>query len=290
MLLTVAAPVPTAAGASQPVIRSLTPLISGHRVGGVTLDAIGDLYVADFGELVWKITPDGNRTVFATGLYGASGNTIDTAGNLLQASCYGNTITKIDRAGRASVLASRGLNCPVGVVVSPKSGDVYAANCKSNTVTKVAANGAVSQFAKSSLFQCPNGITVDGTGNLYVVNYRDNRMLKIDSKGNVSSFTTISDKGLGHLCLKNDRFYVTAAQSNAIYVVTMDGAAARILGGRRRGIVDGAGEKARLSFPNGIACDPWAPRLFIDEEDDAWIEARPPHMIVREIDLAPFPK
>src|SRR5437667_5586924 len=37
-------------------IRSLTGIIEGHQVGGVTIDLVGNIYVADFGDLVWKIT------------------------------------------------------------------------------------------------------------------------------------------------------------------------------------------------------------------------------------------
>ena len=57
-------------------LRSLTGIIKGHQVRGVT--------IADFSDLVWKITPEGERQVFASGLYGASGNPIDNEGNLLQ--------------------------------------------------------------------------------------------------------------------------------------------------------------------------------------------------------------
>jgi len=49
-------------------IHALTEVIEGHQVGGVTVDMVGDLYVADFGETVWKITMEGERRVFATGL------------------------------------------------------------------------------------------------------------------------------------------------------------------------------------------------------------------------------
>src|SRR5204863_4233116 len=90
----------TASARAQTKIRSLTDVINGHSVGGVTVDAVGDLYVADFGDLVWKITPDGERHVFASGLYGACGNAIDNEGNLLQSSFYGNSITKINRTAR----------------------------------------------------------------------------------------------------------------------------------------------------------------------------------------------
>jgi DNA-binding beta-propeller fold protein YncE len=234
-------------------IHSLTDVINGHSVGGVTVDAVGDLYVADFGDIVWKITPDGERHVFASGLYGASGNAIDNEGNLLQSNFYGNSVTKVDRNGQARPFATSGLNGPVGITVDKQTADVYVANCRGNSISKIAPDGAVSSFAKSDLFKCPNGISFGTEGNLYVVNYRDNKMLKIDSKGVVSPFTTVSEKGLGHLCFKDDRFYVTASQSHAIYEVTLDGTARRILGNGERGVVDGAGAKARLSFPNGIA-------------------------------------
>src|SRR4051812_4750453 len=81
----------------------------------------------------------------------------------------------------------------------------------------------------------------------------------------VTPFPTVSEKGLGHLCFKDDRFYVTASQSYAIYEVTLDGTAKRILGNGDHGIVDGAGAKARLSFPNGIAYSLYGPRLYINE-------------------------
>ena len=64
-------------------IRSLTGIIEGHRVGGVTVDLIGNIYVPDFGDYAWKITPEGERREFASGFYGSSGNAIDNEGNLL---------------------------------------------------------------------------------------------------------------------------------------------------------------------------------------------------------------
>src|SRR5205814_7874463 len=181
---------------AQTKIRSLTGLIEGHAVGGVTIDALGNIYVADFGETVWKITPEGERHVFASGLYGASGNAIDNEGNLLQANFYGDSITKIDRKGQATPFVTSGLSGPVGIAVNKQRGDMYVANCRSNSIAKVAKDGAVSSFAKSDLLNCPNRICFDREGNLYVVNFRDNKMLKIDPKGSVASFATISKKGL----------------------------------------------------------------------------------------------
>ena len=270
---------------SQTRIRSLTDVINGHSVGGVTVDAVGDLYVADFGDVVWKITPDGERHVFASGLYGASGNAIDNEGNLLQSNFYADSITKIDRKGQTQPFVTSGLSGPVGIAVDKQTGDVYVANCRGNSIAKIGPDGTVSSFAKSDLFKCPNGICFGPEGNLYVVNYRDNKMLKIDLKGVVSPFTTVSEKGLGHLCFKDDRFYVTASQSHSIYKVTLDGTAKRILGNGERGIVDGTGANVRLSFPNGIAYSLYGPRLYINEFVNESTSALPRRAIVREIIL-----
>jgi DNA-binding beta-propeller fold protein YncE len=266
-------------------IRSLTDVIVGHSTGGVTVDSLGNIYVADFGDVVWKITPDGQRHEFATGLYGASGNAIDKDGNLLQSNFYSDSITKIDRKGQTTPFITSGLSGPVGIAINKQTGDVYVANCRGNSIAKIAVDGTVSPFAKSELFKCPNGISFGPEGNLYVVNYRDNKMLKIDPKGMVAPFATVSEKGLGHLCFKEDRFYVTASQSHSIYEVTLDGTAKRILGNGEREVVDGAGAKVRLSFPNGITVHPWARRLYINEFVNESTSSWPPRAIIREIIL-----
>src|SRR5438552_4713699 len=266
-------------------IHALTKVIEGHSTGGVTVDALGNIYVADFGEIVWKITPEGKRDVFASGLYGASGNAIDHEGNLLQSNFYGDSIIKIDRKGQAQPFVTSGLSGPVGIAINKQTGDVFVANCRGNSIAKIATDGTVSSFAKSDLFSCPNGISFDREGNLYVVNFRDSKMLKVDPKGIVTPFATISEKGLGHLCFKEDRFYVTAFHSHEIYEVTLDGTVKRILGDGKRGIVDGAAAKARLSFPNGIASSPWGRRLYINEYVNDSEASLPRRTIVSEVVL-----
>jgi DNA-binding beta-propeller fold protein YncE len=270
---------------AQAMIQPLSGILEGHHVGGVSIDKIGDLYVADFGDLVWKITPDGQRTIFATGFYGSSGNVVDAEGNLLQASYYGNYITRIDRAGHEERLAAGALDGPVGLAVEPKSGDLYVANCGGNFISRIKPDGTSGIFARDELLKCPNSLAFGPDGTLYAVNYRDNHMLKIDANGLVAPFVTISAKGLGHLCFRKDRFFVTAFASHELYQVTLAGAVTRLLGNGQRGVVNGKGERARLSFPNGIACDPWASRLYIDEYVGETEERLPPRAIIREVVL-----
>ena len=101
----------------------------------------------------------------------------------------------------------------------------------------------------------------------------------------VFPFAAVSEKGLGHLCFCHDQFFVTAFHSHEIYEVALDGTAKRILGNGERGIVDAAGAKARLSFPNGIACSPWSRRLYVNEYVNDSEESLPRRTIIREIVL-----
>jgi DNA-binding beta-propeller fold protein YncE len=266
-------------------IHPLTDVMVGHQVGGVAVDAVGNLYVADFGDLVWKIPPEGQPRVFAEGLYGSSGNAVDHLGNLFQSSYYGDFITKIDRTGHTTLFTASGLRGPVGIAIDRTTSELYVANCSGNTIARIGGDGAASTFAQGDLLKCPNGIVFDSAGMLYVVNYRDNHMLKIDRSGNVSLFATVSAKGLGHVCFKKDRFYVTAFESHEIYEVKLNGSVRRILGNGQRGIVNGSGDSVRLSYPNGIACDPWTPHLYINEFDNDSDEGSPRRAIVRQIDL-----
>lgn len=81
--------------------------------GGVEVDAEGRVYVADFGsrpgaggtggDKVFRLGPDGEASVFARGLRGASGNALGPDGDLFQSSIGGNTITRITPDGEASV-------------------------------------------------------------------------------------------------------------------------------------------------------------------------------------------
>ena len=274
-----------AVGTQAQSIRPLTDILQGHQVGGVAVDSVGNLYVADFGDIVWKIPPEGQPQVFAQGFYGSSGNAIDHQGNLFQSSYYGDFITRIDRTGHTTLFTSSGLRGPVGIAIDSATGDLYVANCNGNTIARVGGDGMSSTFAQGDLLKCPNGIAFDSTGLLYVVNYRDNHMLKIDRRGNVSLFATVSAKGLGHVCFKKDRFYVTAFETHEIYEVKLNGAVRRVLGNGQRGIVNGSGDSVRLSHPNGIACDPWTPHLYINEFDNDADEGGPRRAIVREIEL-----
>ena len=165
-------------------IHPLTDIMEGHQVGGVTVDAVGDLYVADFGDLVWKIPPEGQPHIFAEGFCGSSGNAVDHRGNLFQSSYYGNFISKIDRTGHITLLTASGLKGPVGIAIDRTTDDLFVANCNGNTVSRIGGDGVAWTFAQSELLKCPNGVVFDSNDTSqqqksYVrAHYRDNHIQK----------------------------------------------------------------------------------------------------------------
>lgn len=243
------------------VITLADSLVGG--VGGVAIDRTGNIFSADFMDTVWRIKPDGRVSKFATGLYGPSGNAFDRKGILYQANFYGNYISKIDRSGNHEVWVDEGLNGPVGVTI--KGDDVYVNNCQANSVSKIGKDGKAKTFAAGELFNCPNGITVGPDSAIYVVNFSDGRMIRIGDNGDASLFATIPGGGNGHVAVARGNFYVTAFQSNRIYMVTPSGNITHVAGTGQFGEQDGAPMESVFTFPNGIAVNPNNDRLIVND-------------------------
>jgi sugar lactone lactonase YvrE len=251
-------------------LTSVTDTLEG-AVGGVTVDGLGYVYIADFAETVWRMSPWGDLEVFATGLYGASGNAIDSQGNLLQSNFNGNSVSRISRTGEVSTLAT-GLRGPVGIAVGP--GDsLTVTNCQSNTLSRVAPDGTVTEFAASRLFNCPNSIARLQSGNFYVANFSDGRVLRVTSTGEVSEFVALPGGGNGHLTLAAGDLYVTALRANMIFRVDPEGNVEHFAGtGQLVSIDSEDARQGSLSTPNGIAYDPARDVLYTNDYLLPWLQ------------------
>ena len=166
--------------------------------GDLAVDDNGNIYVADFGNklnnadgtIVTKITPDGQQSVFATGLSGASGNEFDAEGNLIQSNIKGNTLSRISPDGTVETIVSTNLSSPVGVAIDDQ-GNIFVCNCAGGSITKVTPDGETSIFSNSTLFSCPNGLTIDQQNNLYAANFNNGNVIKVSTSGEASLFATL---------------------------------------------------------------------------------------------------
>lgn len=131
---------------------------------GITVDAAGNVYIADEGNhVIRKIDPAGNITTFAgTGSPGASDGTLTTAT----------------------------FNLPTAIVIDP-GGNFFVADRGSHTIRKISTTGIVSTIAGTGLpgyvdgsdvsasFNRPSGLALDPQGNLYVADQFNQRVRKI---------------------------------------------------------------------------------------------------------------
>lgn len=218
----------------------------------VTVDSIGNLYVADTGnQLIRKIAPGGlvstlaGSTIgFADGqgaaakFNGPSGLTVDNSGNVYVADCSNHRIRKIDPSGNVTTIVGSGaagfydaqgvqaqLSNPTGVCLD-SAGNLYVADQgnhrirkvdTSGNVTTVAGNGvlgAANGAALSATFNYPHDVAIDGSGNLFVADFH-NFMIRKISGGNV---TTLAGNGSSG-CADGTG---AAAQFNWVYGFSID--------------------------------------------------------------------
>lgn len=263
-------------------VHSLTDTLDGS-VGEIERDIMGNLFVADFGEKIWKISRHGDVEIFSDRMYGSSGNAMDSQGNIYQAQYYGNTIVKINRyTGEVTEVANKGLVGPVGLAFN--GDELYVCNCNNNTVARIYENGDVKTIGSGELFNCPNGIEVGSDGNLYVVNYRNPNVVRIRN-GEVSLFTKLPASSGGHIIEHKGNFYITSFFDHKLFKVSLDGAVTHFAGTGKKGIKNGNGPEAEFSNPNGIVAANG--KLYLNDKI-TYSDGRPNQSVIREIIFKDF--
>ena len=204
----------------------------------IAADGDGNLYVADQGSGIRKISPLADVSSAVSGSGGeVSGIAIDSAGNLYWP--RHSTIVKMTPAGVVTTLAG---NWQVGSadgsgadarfsfpndLATDSGGNVYVSDSGNHTIRKITPGGMVTTIAGAAgqigtadgigaqaRFSSPQGIATDHDGNLYVT-------------GN-----------------------------HTVRKITPDGVVTTLAGtGGMAGFVDGMGTEARFDGPRGIAAD-----------------------------------
>ena len=253
-------------------VSTITGELSGS--GGLSLDSSGNLYIADFGDFlsigdghlndVYKMTPDGNVTVYATGFGSASGNAFNSQGILYQADIANSAIFKIEN-NSAILFANTNLANPVGIVFNSID-ELFVCNCGGNSITKILPDGTTSIFSSSVLLNCPNGITIDENNNLYVSNFYDGGVIKLDLFGNASVLANVPGSNNGHLryCPVDTNIYVCSHGSSSVYKVDLSGNVSLFAGTGVRGNDDGTIDVSTFSRPNGIAISVTGDTMYIN--------------------------
>jgi sugar lactone lactonase YvrE len=221
---------------------------------GITVDANGNIYVADMGtSTIRKITPEDMVTTLA-GTAGTEGHsdgtgsaasfdlpqgiTVDTGGNLFVTDYFNNTIREITPGGVVTTLAGTAgtsgsadgtgtaarFNSPWGIAVDA-SDNVYVADTNNNTIRKISLAGVVTTLAGTAGKQGHS----DGTGT--AASFVLPEGIAVDANGNVyvadtgnNAIRKITPEGVvttlaGTAATINGPIEITVDASGNLYVV-----------------------------------------------------------------------
>ena len=132
---------------------------------GITIDATGNLYVADtFNNTIRKITTTGEVTTLAGS----------------------NIIGTLDGIGTAAQFFQ-----PCGITIDAL-GNLYVADSWSSKIRKITPAGMVTTVAGETLFNYPQGIAIDTAGNLFIADTNNFRIQKIGLFLNKNNFKLVS--------------------------------------------------------------------------------------------------
>jgi uncharacterized protein YjiK len=225
--------------------------------GHLTVDLLGNVYVADWGNnRIRKITSTGVVSTFAgsgtatwldstgtsAGFNGPSGVTVDSSGNVYVVDQYNQRIRKITSAGVVTTLAGG-----------------------SSGTTATFADG----IGSNAGFYNPTELTVDSTGNVYVTDSRNNRIRKITSTGVVTTLAGSGAASYGDGIGTNTGFnwpygiaidsfgnvYVTDQGNQRIRKITSTGVVTTFAGSGAASFGDGIGTNSGFNGPYGLAVD-----------------------------------
>jgi hypothetical protein len=225
---------------------------------GVALDTAGNLYIADSGNLIRKVSAGIITTVAGSGGNGFSGDggaatsaqfrspegvAVDASGDLYIADSGNARIREVNAAGTIATLVGGAtgdgglgvfgyFNQPSGVA-RDKAGNTWVADANNNRVRKVAANGTMTTVAgtgtsgfsgdagpaASAQLNSPQGLVLDASGNLFIADSGNSRIRKVDGSGNIT--TVAGNGGYGY---KGDGGAATSAQLSYPTGVAVDAA------------------------------------------------------------------
>lgn len=237
---------------------------------GLVFDTSGNLYGSNFsGDTVYKITPDGVATPFATGFTNPNGLAFDPEGNLFAIDWGAGEIKKFDSSGNLLETYSVGPT-PSGLIATPDGTMIYT-DTNSNAIKELATDGTITTLYEGTPLNAPVGLAYDESNTLYIGNFVGREIYRLVGT-DVEFVATVPDGGasdnpfLGFIAYADGFLYGTTFGGHKIYKIdpTQVDDVSLFTGGVQ-GDTDGDISEATFSYPNGIIYNPAQDALYISE-------------------------
>ena len=233
---------------------------------GLAIDSEGNLYGSHYtGSIVWKITPDGVRSKFMSGLDTPNGLAFDSNGDLYIVDNQGGKIYKVAPDSTVTTLVPD-IFSPSGIIKMPESDTMVVSCWEGNRLVKVAPDGSYETFVQGNGLVGPVGLAYDENDNLYVGNYTNRWIYRVSPSGNIDTITHLNVPGqnIGFIAYREGFIYATIPWDNKIYKVDPEGNY-ELYAGSSQGSKDGDISEATFNQPNGILLSPGGDSLYISD-------------------------
>ena len=238
-------------------VNTTVPIVSNGVIGGLSVDREGNIYNANFRESIWRTSPDGTTVLLSDEFKQASGNFPLDNGDLLQADFKENKIYRITPDGSRSVFSEGGLDGPVGMIQLGNGDFIVANYRGKYLARIGQDGGAAKLVLQDERLQGPNGLTLDRAGNIYIADLKSPIVFKWTPVGELIELTELPGKGNAHNVYASGRLYVNKIWDHVVYLVDLEtGAFGIVAGNGRAGYSDGLTGFSTIEEPNGIAASP----------------------------------
>lgn len=233
----------------------------------MVIDYQGNLYGSHFmGTNVYKVTPAGVASVFATGFNTPNGLAFDSQNNLYVCDLSGNRIYKISYSG--TFLDTINVQSPSGIIKSFSSDTMLFTQYTGNKLSKLAPNGSISLIANGAPMLGSVGLTYDTAGQLYVANFTDRKIFSVNSNTltYVATVPGPTNGSLGFITFAKGYLWGTGFNDHKIYKIDpnfMDSIV--VYAGSSIGNTDGSIGMAKFNSPNGIISSITGDSLFVSD-------------------------
>jgi sugar lactone lactonase YvrE len=251
-------------GQAQTMVSTVVDSADFKFTDDLIFDAAGNLYCADYGgDKVFKRSPNGDLSVFVSGLNTPNGLAFDSQGALFICDNVGNRIYKVDANG--NFLDTIDVNYPSGIVKDATSDTMYFTTYGAqSTVKKLSPDGNVFDFHAGSPLNGPVGMEYCG-GQLYLANFNDRKIFRVEQDTLVFIAQLPGGGDLGFIACLDGYLFATAFGQHKIYRVDPLLQSVEVYAGSTSGQIDGPLDQAKFTSPNGIVFNATGDTMYVSQ-------------------------